>query len=80
LTIAGAYVAGGLIPLAPYIEIGRARIALALSVVVTAAALTALGYVKGHFTGTPPLRSALYTALIGGLAAAAAFLVARAIV
>jgi vacuolar iron transporter family protein len=80
LTIAGAYVAGGLIPLAPDIAIGRARIALALSVVVTAAALTALGYVKGHFTGTPPLRSALYTALIGGLAAAAAFLVARAIV
>jgi vacuolar iron transporter family protein len=80
LTIAGAYVAGGLIPLAPYIEIGRARIALALSVIVTSAALTALGYVKGHFTGTPPLHSALYTALIGGLAAAAAFLVARAIV
>jgi vacuolar iron transporter family protein len=69
LTIAGAYVAGGLIPLAPYIEIGRARIALALSVIVTSAALTALGYVKGHFTGTPPLHSALYTALIGGLAA-----------
>jgi VIT1/CCC1 family predicted Fe2+/Mn2+ transporter len=35
LTIAGAYVAGGLIPLAPYIAIGRARIALALSVIVT---------------------------------------------
>ena len=30
--------------------------------------------------GAPPLRSALYTALIGGLAATAAFLVARAIV
>jgi vacuolar iron transporter family protein len=80
LAIAGAYVAGGLIPLAPYIAIGRARIALVLSVIVTAVALTTLGYVKGHFTGTPPLRSALYTALIGGLAAAAAFLVARAIV
>ena len=62
LTIAGAYVAGNVILLAPYIEIGRARIALALSVIVTTAALTALGYVKGHFTGTPPLWSALYTA------------------
>lgn len=80
LTIAGAYVAGGLIPLAPYIAIPRARIALALSAVVTAAALTMFGYVKGHFTGAPPLRSALYTASIGGLAAGAAFLVARAIV
>ena len=80
LTIAGAYVAGGLIPLAPYIAIPRARIALAFSVIVTAAALTAFGYVKGHFTGAPPLRSAVYTALIGGFAAAAAFLVARAIV
>ncbi|MFL5624973.1 MAG: VIT1/CCC1 transporter family protein [Ktedonobacteraceae bacterium] len=36
-------------------------------------------YVKGHFTGTNPWRSALQTALIGGLAAAAAFLIARAI-
>jgi vacuolar iron transporter family protein len=80
LTIAGAYVAGGLIPLAPYIAISRARIALVFSVIVTAAALTLFGYVKGHFTGAPPLRSALYTALIGGLAAAAAFLITRAIV
>jgi VIT1/CCC1 family predicted Fe2+/Mn2+ transporter len=56
------------------------RSALVLSIIVTAAALTAFGYVKGHFTGAPPLRSALYTALIGGFAAAAAFLVARAIV
>jgi len=80
LTIAGAYVAGGLIPLAPYFVISRARIALAISVIVTAAALTMFGYVKGHFTGSPPLRSALHTALVGGLAAGAAFLVARAIV
>jgi VIT1/CCC1 family predicted Fe2+/Mn2+ transporter len=41
--------------------------------------LSLFGYVKGHFTGTAPLRSALQTALIGGLAAAAAFGIARAI-
>jgi VIT1/CCC1 family predicted Fe2+/Mn2+ transporter len=47
--------------------------------VVTLAALTLFGWVKGHFTGAAPLRSALQTALIGGLAAAAAFGIARAI-
>jgi len=46
---------------------------------MTLLALLVFGYVKGHFTGTKPLRSALQTALIGGLAAAAAFLIARAI-
>jgi vacuolar iron transporter family protein len=79
LTIAGAYVAGGLIPLSPYILSAHARNALWLSVVVTLAALLIFGYVKGRFTGTRPLRSALQTMLIGGLAAAAAFAIARAI-
>ena len=79
LTIAGAYVAGGLIPLAPYLFLPTAQAALALSVAVTLAALTLFGYVKGRFTGASPVRSALQTALIGGLAAAAAFGIARAI-
>ena len=79
VTIAGAYIAGGLIPLGPYILSSQVRSALLLSVVVTLLALTAFGYVKGHFTGTRPLRSALQTTLIGGLAATAAFVIARAI-
>ncbi len=79
LTIGSAYVAGGLIPLAPYIAVSRVRIALPLSVIVTIAALAVFGYVKGRFTGAPPLRGALYTTLIGGIAAGAAFLVARTI-
>jgi vacuolar iron transporter family protein len=78
LTIAGAYVAGGLVPLAPYMmtahSIGRA---LALSVAVTLAALLGFGWAKGRFTGVPPWRSALQTVLVGGLAAAAAFALAR---
>jgi VIT1/CCC1 family predicted Fe2+/Mn2+ transporter len=77
LTIAGAYVAGGLIPLAPYMIVAHKHQALLLSIAVTAVALLVFGYVKGHFTGTRPTRSALHTALIGGLAAAAAFLIAR---
>jgi VIT1/CCC1 family predicted Fe2+/Mn2+ transporter len=79
LTIAFAYIAGGLIPLAPYLVLSTARAALLLSVVVTLVALAVFGYVKGHFTGALPAQSALQTAMIGGLAAAAAFGIARAI-
>lgn len=79
LTIAGSYIVGGLIPLAPYMLLADAQTALLVSVVVTLAALTVFGYIKGRFTGAPPIRSAMQTALIGGLAAAAAFAIARAI-
>jgi VIT1/CCC1 family predicted Fe2+/Mn2+ transporter len=79
LTIALAYVVGGLVPLAPYFVAATARAALGASVGLTLAALLVFGYVKGHFTGARPVRSALQTALIGGLAAAAAFGIARAI-
>ena len=79
LTIAGAYIVGGLIPLSPYFLIAKAHSALLVSVVVTLAALIIFGYVKGRFTGAGPIKSAIQTAVIGGLAATAAFLIARAI-
>jgi len=79
LTIAGAYIAGGIIPLGSYIIFPNAHTALLWSVGVTLAALLVFGYIKGRFTGKRPLRSALQTALVGGLAAAAAFGIARAI-
>jgi VIT1/CCC1 family predicted Fe2+/Mn2+ transporter len=79
LTIAGAYVAGGLIPLGPYMALPTASLALAVSVGLTLTALTLFGYVRGRFTGTRPVRSALQTVLTGGLAAGAAYLIARAI-
>jgi VIT1/CCC1 family predicted Fe2+/Mn2+ transporter len=79
LTIGGAYVAGGLIPLMPYVLVSSIRDGLTASVLVTMAALATFGSVKGHFTGAGPLRSALQTLLIGGLAAAAAFAIARLI-
>src|SRR2546422_669707 len=78
LTIGGAYVMGGLIPLWPYIVFPKATSALTVSVVVTIVALLVFGYIKARFTGAPPARSALQTALIGGLAAGAAFAIARA--
>ena len=79
VTIAGAYIAGGFIPLGPYIALTKASSALVLSAAITLLALAIFGFVKGRFTGTPPWRSSLQTSLIGGLAAGAAFLLARAI-
>ena len=79
LTIAGAYIAGGLIPLAPYILANIASSALLASVALTLAALLIFGFVKGRFTGTRPIRSALQTAFIGSVAAGAAFTIARLI-
>ena len=79
LTIAASYVVGGLIPLSPYFFLSPVTTALLFSVIATLVALLLFGYVKGRFTGASPLRSALQTALIGGLAAAAAFLIARLI-
>jgi VIT1/CCC1 family predicted Fe2+/Mn2+ transporter len=78
-TIAGAYIAGGMVPLLPYMLLNDATTALGTSIVVTLIALVVFGYVKGRFTGTRPWRSALQTTLIGGLAAAAAFAIAKAI-
>lgn len=79
LTIGGAYMAGGMIPLAPYIIVSRTHEALLFSVAVTLVALLVFGYIKGRFTTARPLRSALETALVGSLAAGAAFLIAKAI-
>jgi VIT1/CCC1 family predicted Fe2+/Mn2+ transporter len=79
LTIGLSYIAGGLIPLTPYMLISNPESALLVSVVFTLAALLIFGYVKGRFTGARPMRSALQTALIGGLAAAAAFGLAKLI-
>ena len=77
--IAGAYIVGGLIPLAPYMFMPTARLALYASVVMTLIALAIFGFVKGRYTGAKPLKSSLQTTVTGGLAALAAFLIARAI-
>jgi VIT1/CCC1 family predicted Fe2+/Mn2+ transporter len=76
-TIAGSYIAGGMIPLFPYLLDHSAREALWFSVGVTLVALFVFGFVKGRFTGVSPIKSASQTVVIGGTAAAAAFLIAR---
>jgi len=78
-TIAVSYIVGGLVPLAPYIIIREVMPALWISVGVTLLALFVFGAIKGHFTGVKPLRGGAQTVLVGGLAAAAAFFIARLI-
>ena len=79
LTSAASYVVGGLVPLVPYMVVGTVREALRISIALTLIALFLFGFVKGRFTGAGPFRSAIQTVVIGGLAAAAAFAIARAI-
>ena len=49
------------------------------SVVVTLFALLVPGYIKGMFTTARPFRRAWQTAIVGGFAATAAFVIAKAI-
>jgi VIT1/CCC1 family predicted Fe2+/Mn2+ transporter len=79
VTIAVSYIVGGLIPLAPYFFIASTHQALLASVAVTLLALGIFGFVKARLTGISPLRGGLQTVVTGGLAAAAAFAIARAI-
>ena len=79
VSIGGAYVAGGFVPLTPYILFRNANVALFYSIVVTLLALLVFGFVKSRFTGMKPIRGALQTALIGSVAAGAAFVIARMI-
>lgn len=79
LTIAASYIAGGLVPLVPYMFVGgpayipTSAAALKFSVLITLIALAFFGAIKGRLVGTGAMRSALQTTLIGGAAAAAAY-------
>ena len=77
LTIAGSYIVGGIIPLAPYILMRDSGRALLVSAIITLLALAVFGFVKGHFTGVSKSKSALQTAFVGSLAAGVAYGIAR---
>ncbi len=79
MTIACSYVVGGLIPLSPYFFDKEPHVALFYSAICTALALFLFGFMKGRFTGVKPLGSATQTVVIGGLAALAAFTLAKLI-
>jgi len=76
-TIGGSYIVGGLVPLAPYMLMHDSGQALRVSAAITLLALAVFGFVKGHFTGVPKLKGALQTALVGSLAAGAAYVIAK---
>jgi VIT1/CCC1 family predicted Fe2+/Mn2+ transporter len=79
VTIALSYIMGGMVPLAPYMLIHTLHDALTVSVAVTLVALFIFGWVKGRMTGISPWRGGLQTVVIGGLASAAAFGLAKLI-
>jgi len=78
-TIGLSYIAGGLIPLVPYMLMPNVGPALRASIAVTLVALGVFGGVKGWLTTAKPVSSAIQTMVTGGLAAGAAFLIARAV-
>lgn len=77
LTIALSYTAGGMVSLFPYMFMASAKQALPISAIFTLIVLFIFGYIKGRFTSLRPIRSAIETMLIGGLAASTAFVIAR---
>ncbi len=79
-TIGGSYVAGGIIPLAPYILVPNVPLALAWSIGVTLCALFIFGAIKAQITvGRRWFFGGLQTMITGGVAAGVAFALARAI-
>lgn len=76
-TIGVSYIAGGLVPLAPYFLAAQPHMALLYSCGVTLVCLFVFGYFKAKITGQPPVSGAIKVMLIGAAAAAAAFGVAR---
>jgi VIT1/CCC1 family predicted Fe2+/Mn2+ transporter len=77
LNIGLSYIAGGIIPLSPYFFIDNSVEALKISVVATLVCLFIFGYFKSKITGINPWMGALRVMMIGALAAAAAFGVAK---
>jgi VIT1/CCC1 family predicted Fe2+/Mn2+ transporter len=77
LNIGVSYAIGGIIPLSPYFFIANSTEALKFSVIATLICLFVFGYFKSKMTGVPVLSGALKVMLIGAVAAAAAFGVAK---
>lgn len=77
LNIGISYIVGGIIPLSPYFFFTHSTDALKVSVIATLVCLFVFGYFKSKLTGVNPFWGALKVTLIGAVAAAAAFGVAK---
>jgi VIT1/CCC1 family predicted Fe2+/Mn2+ transporter len=79
LYIASSYILGGFIPLSAYFFTDNTQKGLIISSIMTIISLGIFGYFKTKIVGQPPFIGALKTIMIGTIAAAAAFGIARAI-
>jgi predicted membrane protein (TIGR00267 family) len=77
VTIGLSYIVGGIIPLSPYFFIHNSQQALYFSCAVTMVCLFIFGYFKSKVTGQPAISGAFKVLVIGALAAAAAFGMAK---
>ena len=77
INIALSYIAGGIIPLIPYMLTTNISNAFKISVAVTLVCLFISGWAKSRFTGEQSVSSAFRMMLTGATAAAAAYIVAR---
>lgn len=77
LTIGASYFVGGLLPLSAYLFTQTPAQGLIGSTILTVICLFVFGYFKSKVTGQPPMQGALKVTLIGLLAAAAAFGIAK---
>lgn len=76
ITIGASYVIGGFIPLSAYMMVNDIEQALIVSSICTLTALGFFGAIKGKLVGVSPLKSAIQTMLVGGLAATVAYAIA----
>ena len=72
-----SYIVGGLVPLSPYFIVSSPVEGLRFSAMVTLVCLFIFGWFKSKLTGITPFWGALRVTLIGAMAAAAAFGVAK---
>ncbi len=79
MRIGGSYALGGAIPLMPYFLTDTSSQGLTYSVLVTSVALGFFGFLKSRVTSQPPLKGAIRVVMIGAIAAASAFYIARLI-
>ena len=74
-----SYVIGGIVPLSPYFFMNDVISALRISVIITLISLFIFGYLKSKITGVHPVAGAIRVTMIGAVAAACAFGIAKLI-
>lgn len=79
ITIGLSYIVGGIIPLSPYFFTDNSQRGLYYSCAITMVCLFVFGYFKSKVTGQPAISGAFKVLIIGALAAAAAFFMAKLI-